>query len=681
MDQLQKGCSRAEIDAFVDQTIPQMTLTEKVGLMTGQASFFRLVWDVYVLKHYNRAAYPTRAVKRLGLPNMRFSDGPRGVVMGSSTCFPVSMARGASFDRGLEERIGAAIAQEIRARGANYYGGVCINLLRHPAWGRAQETYGEDPYHLGEMGAALVRGVQKHNVIACVKHFACNSMENMRFKVNVKAAPRTLREVYLPHFKRCLDEGAGSVMGAYNKVNGHQCCESQELLQQILRKEWGFQGFVISDFAFGIYDTVKAANNGMEVEMPSPAKYGARLAKAVQQGKVQPAVIDSAVRNILRTLLWFETRPDPQPYPAEIVLSQANIQLAQEAAEKSMVLLKNEGVLPLQRTKLKRILLVGELGTVKNIGDHGSSQVHPPYVVTPLQGLQKELPEAEIQYFDGKDLAAAKAAAQNADAVVIVAGCRHSDEGEYLSEMSKIGGDRASLRLRPDEADMIQTLGRVNPNTAVVLIGGSAIMVSEWEPQAPAILMAFYSGMQGGSALARVLLGDVNPSGKLPFSVAQAEADYPPFDRFSAEVDYGYYHGYTLLEKTGKAAQYAFGYGLSFTNFSYSQPSVKVDGKTAQISVKVRNSGKRQGAEVVQLYVGGTGSTVDRPFRLLRGFEKVDLALGEEREITFSLPKSAMAVYDETAAAWVEEDLDYTAWVGSSSRKEDLIPLQFRYNG
>lgn len=254
---LTENCSKETIRKFVDSMLGELTLEEKIGIMSGQVTEEKLMDDLFAIEHYNVKPYPTMPILRLGLPNVRFVDGPRGVVAGSATCFPVSMARGASFDRDLEEEIGKAIGAEVRAQGGNYFGGVCINLPRNPRWGRAQECYGEDTYHLGEMGAALTRGVQSQNVMACIKHYALNSIENARFKADVHTDKRTLFEVYLPHFKRCIDEGAASVMGAYNKVYGEQASESKYLLKDILRDKWNFGGFTLSDFLWAVHDDQK----------------------------------------------------------------------------------------------------------------------------------------------------------------------------------------------------------------------------------------------------------------------------------------------------------------------------------------------------------------------------------------------------------------------------------------
>ena len=290
--------SREQIEEQAQSLLQQMTLQEKVWMLNGN-------WDPIgnaqkYQNMYNPTPIETNGCPRLGVSPIGFTDGPRGVVMGHSTCFPVSMARGASFDPDLEQRIGDVIGQEARAQGANYFGGVCINLLRHPSWGRSQETYGEDPFLLGEMGKALTEGVQAHNVIACVKHYAVNNIENSRFKVNVKADERTMREVYLPHFKKCIDAGAASVMGAYNRFNDDQCCESHFLLTEVLRDDWGFEGFAISDFVAGVRHTKKAIEAGLDIEMPMPIYYQRNLLEAVEDGSVAEAAVDTAVLRILR---------------------------------------------------------------------------------------------------------------------------------------------------------------------------------------------------------------------------------------------------------------------------------------------------------------------------------------------------------------------------------------------
>lgn len=678
---LEKGMPAAEIDRAAEEILSRLTLDEKIYFMSG--SWINARWFIRDGFKYNYRPWLAGGAKRLGVPPVKFCDGPRGVVSGRSTCFPVAMARGASWDTGLEVRVGEAIGREIRAHGGNYFGGVCINLLRHPAWGRAQETFGEDPHHLGEMGAALTRGVQKHNVMACVKHYAANSIENCRFRVDVRMDERTLREVYLPHFKRCIDAGAASVMGAYNKLRGVHCCHNKYLLKDILKEEWRFTGFTLSDFIWGVKDTVEAANSGMDIEMPFTRFFGRKLKRAVRKGLVAERTIDEAVRRIVRTVLKFTLAVDPQEYGKDLIAFPEHRELAREAAEKSMVLLKNrDQALPFDRDKVRKLAVIGELATAPNIGDYGSSRVRPPYVVTILEGLRAYLEEgAEVIYCAGRDLEEAKEAARAADAAVIVAGYRHNDEGEQVLNLKKnkkvkrspYGGDRPSLSLKEKDEVLINAVAPQNDRCAVVLIGGSAIVMEAWKESAPAILMAWYPGMEGGAALARVLFGEANPGGKLPFTVPVNPADLPFFDDQAVEIEYGYYHGYTLFDKQDLAAAFPFGFGLSYTTFAYSNLQVKPLPDRFSAAVEVQNTGTRAGEEIVQLYVGLENSHVDRPIKILKGFTRVPLLPGESKTVTLVVRYADLAWYNPSRGAWEIEEKDYKIFVGPSSRQEELL--------
>ncbi len=704
--------SREEIDQRVESLLSRLKLTEKVWLLNGN-------WDIVKnqIKYknaYNPVPIKTNGNRRLGIPPIAFTDGPRGVVMGNSTCFPVSMARGAAFDRDLERQIGDAIGKEARAQGANYFGGVCINLLRHPAWGRAQETYGEDPYLVGEMGAELTRGVQRHNVMACAKHYALNNIENTRFKVDVKADERTMREVYLPHFKKCIDAGAASVMGAYNKVRGDHACESSYLLTEVLREDWGFEGFAISDFIYGVRHTKKAIEAGLDVEMPLPVHYQRNLLKAVKDGTVSESTVDQAARRVIRTLLVFQNTLDPRSYGPGDVVAEEHVQLAREAAEKSAVLIKNAGpVLPFSPS-VKKVLVVGSLAAKENTGDRGSSWVRAPHVVTPLEGLRTYLGDGvEVSHCDETEIERAKEMAADADCVVVVAGNDYNDEGEYLgmegitegehpivtglknqrmpiraklvkrvlkkmvstdgSGMGQaLGGDRASLSLKEPEIRMIREVATVNRNTVVTLVGGSMIMPTEWDQEVPAILYGWYAGMEGGTALARLLFGDVSPSGKLPFTIRKTESDLPYFSSTDLEIEYGRYHGYTLLDKNGVTPMYPFGHGLSYTTFSLAKPQVSAGEHGLSVAVTVKNTGDRDGAEVVQVYVGMPRSKVARPVKLLKGFRKISLAAGASETATIEVPRDELRYYSEEEGRWVFEPGTYRVFVGTSASESDL---------
>ncbi|MCD7736647.1 MAG: glycoside hydrolase family 3 C-terminal domain-containing protein [Lachnospiraceae bacterium] len=680
---LKENCSKDDIRAYVDQVISELTLDEKIGIMSGQITEQKLLDDLFLIEHYNVEPYPTMEVERLGLPNVRFVDGPRGVVAGSATCFPVSIARGASFDPDLEEEIGKCIGAEVRAVGGNYFGGVCVNLQRNPRWGRAQESYGEDPYHMGEMGAALVRGVQSQNVMACVKHFALNSIENARFKADVQVDMRTLQEVYLPHFRRCIEEGAASVMCAYNSVLGKHASESKLLLRDILRDQWHFEGFTLSDFLWAVYDAEKAVKGGMNIEMPCFCHYIKEIPEAIEEGRLQMEDIDEAVGYILRTTLYYETRKDPQEYGEDVLACSRHIEVAKRAAQESMVLLKNDDqVLPFDRKTTKKIVVLGELGDTENIGDHGSSKVHPYFTVTPLKGIMKKMPTAQVLYNDGKDIKRARELAEDADVVVVVAGYIHSDEGEFLadrSDIAEMGGDRKTMRLHKRDVDLIKGIKGANKNTVVSIIGSSAILIDEWQADVPAILFSFYSGMEGGNVLADILFGDTCPGGKLPYTVAASEDDYPFFDPECTEITYEYYHGYFKMEKEKKKVSYPFGYGLSYTSFEIGKPSCSVCNGTAKFSVSVTNTGACRGAEVVQLYVGCEGSAVDRPVKVLRDFKRIELEPSETKTVELSVSKEQMAYFDEAENGWKCEDIDYVAYVGNSSADENMRTYKFKF--
>jgi beta-glucosidase len=576
-------------------------------------------------------------------------------------------------------RIGEVMGIEARAQGCTLSGAVCFNLLRHPAWGRAQETYGEDQMHLGAMGAALGTGIQAHNVCATVKHYALNSMENARFKVDVRIDERSLHEVYLPHFKHALDAGVASVMSAYNKMNGEYTGQHRELLTDILRREWGFEGFVHSDWVMGVYKPYGAAA-GLDVENPEPLVFGEKLKTAVEDGQIEPQVIDQACRRILRTYYRFACAEDPLPhYGTELVAQPSHIALALEAAEKSAVLLANDRMLPLSRDKVKTLAVLGRLAAIENTGDNGSSRVRPPYVITPLAGLQAMLGESAVVSADEEDLPAAHAAAASADAVVVVVGNTAREEGEYIpgdialgqvatpSQNTAIGGDRDDLGLPADQLALLEIAIASGKPVVVVIVSGSAIMVEGWHDRVGAILQTFYSGMEGGTALAQLLFGDVSPSGKLPFTVARDRADYPFFDKDADAITYDYWHGYAKFDREGLTPRYAFGHGLSYTSFSYRALTARTTATSIEVSVAVRNDGVMAADEVVMLYIGTPGEAVPRPAKSLKAFARVRLSPGETRVVHLSVALDDLCWRDPATHSWKLESGAYRIMAGGSS--------------
>jgi beta-glucosidase len=675
MIEITKGMSEKQIEEYVDDVLNQMSLEEKVSQMKGNGLFLKVIED----RGFGKRVYDAAGSKRFNIPPFKFTDGPRGVIIPGSTCFPVSMARGASWDVNLEQRVGDVIGKEVRAHGGNLFGGVCINLLRHPSWGRAQETYGEDSFLIGEFGAALTRGVQKHNVMATAKHYAANSIENARFKVNVKMDERTLREVYLPHFKRCVEEGCATVMSAYNKVREKYCGHNDYLLRDILKGDWNFQGFVHSDWIYGVKNTVGGVTGGLDVEMPRVRYYKyKKIKRALQEGKITMGMIDEAAGRVMRTILNYVKREDPQVYEKDLIGCQEHYELALEVAEKSMVLLKNENdMLPLNKNGITKLAVFGKYATVKNTGDHGSSNVSVKKVVTPLKGIKKYLGESiEILHHNGSKNNNAKNLAKEVDAAIIVAGLNYKDEGEYIKEF-RTGGDRENLSLHANEIELIKAVASENENCIVVLIGGSAITMEEWKDQVPVILMAWYSGVKGGNALAKILFGDTNPSGKLTFTIPKDPKHLPYFDKNADEIEYGYYHGYTLFDKKGYEPAFPFGFGLSYTTFTYSNLQVEVKSDKVVGAVDVKNTGKVDGDEVVQLYIGFEKSQIDRPVKLLKGFSKVHLEPNENKTVSIEVPLKSLAWYNPESKSWEIEKIQYTIYIGPSSQNEELLSTQF----
>jgi beta-glucosidase len=662
-----------------------MTLDEKVAQMTASTNGFL---QVLMVVRYNLFTYDSGGKSRQGVPAMKFTDGPRGVTVGRSTCFPVSMARGATWDTELEERVGEAMGYEARAQGANFFGGVCINLLRHPGWGRAQETFGEDPHHLGEMGSAMVRGLQRH-VMACAKHFACNSIEESRFFVDVKVDPRTLREIYLPHFKACVDAGVASVMSAYNRVNGEYCGQNAALLDDMLRGEWGFDGFVVSDFFWGVRNGEASVRAGLDIEMQMRRFYGRRLKKLVLRGEVPEETINESVLRILRQKDRFSGVFRNTGYDKREVAGGRHTLLALEVARKSLVLLKNErGALPLDRSGIRSLAVIGERADKADLGDMGSSRVRPPRAVSPLQGIRNRAGEhVKVRFHSGKNLDEAARVAREADAVVVFAGLCWRDEGEFLPlPFFKLGGDRVCLDLPAKQEKLIRAVAVENSRCIVVLRGGSAITMESWSEKVSAILMAWYPGMEGGNAVADVLFGEVNPSGRLPLVIPKSVDALPRFDNRAKQIEYGYDHGYRLLDRQGVAPAFPFGFGLSYTTFRYERLSLegKTPGRGGSVTVRVevKNTGERAGEEVVQIYISCIGSRVQRPVRELKGFGRLFLGPGETGTLERTIPVSSLATYDVTTRKWEVEEIEYVVCAGPSSRPEDLtLRDTFRVQG
>jgi beta-glucosidase len=510
--------------------------------------------------------------------------------------------------------------------------------------------------------------------MACVKHYAANSMENARFTVDVRVDERTLHEIYLPHFRTIVEAGAASVMSAYNSVNGEWCGQNRVLLTDILRDEWGFTGFVVSDFIWGLRDPVRSLAAGLDVEMPFAQQRVRALPPALAAGDASWADVDRSALRILATQLRFAASVAPAP-SIDVVASAEHRALARTVAARSMVLLRNENLLPLDPTGLRTLAIVGRLADVANTGDHGSSDVRSPSVVTPLEGLRAALPSVQVS----GDPA-------GADAAVVVVGYTFEDEGEYvgsfdpslarlyppaddpdaLDELARvwdagpqsIGGDRDTLRLKPEDEELIRQTVAANPRTVVVVIAGAAVTMP-WADEVPAVLLAWYPGMEGGTALADVLFGSAEPGGRLPFAVPHDEADLPPFDKHATEVTYDRWYGQRKLDRDGTPAAYPLGFGLSYTRFTVDDVSVVALDAGLSVSATVANRGDRTGGHVVQVY--GWRDGVER---VLLGFSRVELDAGAQARVELAVPVDGLSTW-EGPSHWRRPTGDVRIEVGS----------------
>ena len=698
-----KNIWEIDTDSLAEELVKKMTLEEKIDQMYGEKMYKSIpkFFGNFIFKQRFPHIY-VGLNERLNIPPWVLSDGPRGARVldkdvNAVTTFPVAMARAASWNTNLEYRVHDVISKEMRANKTNYAATPCINLLRHPGWGRAQETYGEDPWLLGEFGVAAVKGIEKNNVMACPKHFALNSIENSRWVIDVSVDERALREVYLPHFKKVIQKGKpASIMSAYNKVRGKYSGSNEELLTNILKNDWEFDGFISTDWMYGVYDGIEAINAGLNVEMPWQDEYNYNSIKeGLKNGEISIKNIDELVLSTLKTRLKYAFSYDSLSYTHDLILSDSHISLAREVSEESMVLIKNDNILPFELGENFKIGVIGRLADTENTGDLGSSNSNPPYVVTSFEGIKNyHINSNNKVYLDeANDINKSVELAKELDQVILIVGYDYSDEGEYImsrgqmlksAEAKKligakgVGGDRISLKLREDDEILIKEISKVNDNVVVVYIGGSAIDMSSWEHDVPSIIFSWYSGMEGGNALAKIIYGDVNPSGKLPFTIAKNESDYPYFNPYTDTITYGYYHGYSLFEKYRKDIAYPFGHGLSYSKFKYENFNLvnyNSNDSILNFSVDLTNISNIGGKEVSQLYVGFENSEIDRPLKLLRDFKKVYLDAGEKKSINFKINKSDLSYYNTEKNKWINEKIEYNFYVGGSSNENHLMKI------
>ena len=656
--------------------IKQMTLEEKASLCDGLS-----YWE-------------TQPIERLGISAVNLNDGPHGIRKKGdpndtpkgeknllkgvpAICFPTASATACSWDPELINEMGVALGEESLKEKVSVLLGPGTNIKRSPLCGRNFEYFSEDGLLAGEMAAAFINGVQSKGIGTSLKHYAANNQETRRMTVNAVVDERTLRETYLLPFEIAVKKAQPwTVMNSYNRLNGTYAAENKWLLTDVLRKNWGFKGIVVTDWG-AENERVPGLVAGQELEMPTSSGEGARLiCEAVKNGTLDEAVLDNAVDNLVDLIKRAEGVRGDYTYDAE-----AHHQLARKIASQCMVLMKNEGnALPLKKDA--KIALIGEMARTPRYQGAGSSLINPIKLVNALdtmQGMGANVTFAPGYELKGKGkndeklIAEAKAAAQNAEAAVVFIGLTD----EYETE----GNDRKHINLPPVHNRLVEEVLSVNPNTIVVLSGGASVAMP-WANKVPAILNMFLTGQAGGEAVCDIIFGDVNPSGKLSETYPLALEDNSSFNYFpgtpvSVEYREGIYVGYKYYDTANKEVAFAFGFGLSYTTFEYSDIKLSTDNikdtDTLTVSFKLKNTGSVDGAEVAQVYVNDVESTIYRPVKELRGFKKVFLKAGEEKEVSITLDKRAFAYYNVNIGDWHVESGEFKLLVGASSRDIKLV--------
>ena len=683
--------------AKADSILKLLTLEEKIALMHGNSKF------------------SSTGVPRLGIPELKSADGPTGVreelerdsweplnlPTDSATYFPAGPSLAATWNRDLAVRYGEALGEETRARGKDILLAPSVNIIRTPLSGRNFEFFTEDPFLNAEIAVGYVRGLQSRDVAACVKHYAVNNQEFMRWGIDVLMNERTLREIYLPAYRATVQKAhALSLMGAYNKFRGWFLCENDYLLNQVLKDEWGFRGVVISDWG-ATHSTTHAAMHGLDIEMGSRGKYedyffAKALLDSVQAGVVPLSVIDDHARRILYVMLNCRTMEENRCRGS--LCTPENFRTAYNVASEAIVLLKNtQNLLPLNSEKIKKLAVLGENAVHRHAKEGFGAGVKTKYEITPLEGLQTKLGDrVQIRFAQGYRekydlietgrrwkirvpnntpdstlIQEAVEIAGTSDAVIIFCGSNRSIESEAR--------DRADMSLPFGQVELIQAVAQVNPNTAVVMIASAPYDLTVIEPAVSTLLWGWFNGSESGTALADVLFGDVNPSGKLPFTMPVRLEDSPAhaLDAYPGEDNTVYYKegilvGYRWFDTKEIDPLYCFGHGLSYTRFDYTD--LQTDKQTysrddtIRVSCRIGNTGKAAGAEIVQVYMHDVESRVMRPAKELKGFDKVFLKTGRKKRVEILIPVKDLAYFDDFRRAWVVEPGDFELLVGASSR-------------
>jgi len=652
------------VENRVEDLLSRMTLREKIDYIGGTNSFY------------------IREIQRLDIPPIKMSDGPMGARNnGPTTCYPAGIALAATWDTDMARKIGEALGRDCRARGVNILLAPAVNIYRSPLCGRNFEYMGEDPFLTAGLVVPLIEGIQSQQVLATVKHFACNNEEWDRHNISSEVDERTLNEIYLPAFKAAVQEAkVGCVMTAYNLLNGVHCSQNDWLINQTLKSEWGFEGFVMSDWT-STYDAVGCANGGLDLEMPS-AKFmnETNLLPAIQAGQATESVIDDKVRRILRTIIaaGFLDRPQLR---ADIPLDDpTNDAVALAGARESIVLLKNQRhILPLDSSKIKTIAVLGPNSDLAVYCGGGSAFTRVFHAVTISEGIQ-QIAGDSIKILNSNQPQDAPRLASQADVAVVCVGFnqrpvngRRTPQGTYEGE----GHDR-SFDLPDGQADLIRAVAAANPHTIVVINSGGGVAWDGWLDKVPSVLQAWYSGQESGRAVAEILFGQVNPSGKLPATFERRAQDNPTYpyyhinDGHKTPYGEGIFVGYRGYDQNKTKPQFCFGFGLSYTAFKYSKIDVEPKqipaNGTVTVSVKVKNTGRCLGDEIVQLYIHPRSSSVPWPPKELRGFQRVSLNPGDKKTVTFTLPASQLAYYDVKSHGFIVEPGVFDLMVGSSSR-------------
>ena len=653
------------LEQRVDDLFNRLTTEERLSMFTG-------------------TDFSTRPIPRLGVPIMDMADAGQGVrgggarLTGPATYFGSGVLLASTWDRDLVRQVGQAIAEELRNKGTGgqIILGPAVNIHRSPLGGRDSEYYSEDPFLASEICVPYIQGVQSTGVGACVKHFACNNEEVDRGFVNVIVDERTLREIYLPAFEAAVKRGhVWNVMSSYNRVNGHHSSANWYLDTCILRGDWGFDGMVMSDWG-GVHEIVGVLNAGNDLEMPGPGLLtAANLASAREDGELTQATIDASMHRILRNVIRTGTL-DPKPAPDHAVVgSPAHLKIAHDGAAEGMILLKNDdAVLPLDRSQVKNIAVFGAKAQHWQLGGGGSPDLTPTRAIYPLEAITKLAGDGtKVTYAEGNPSDDVAALAKSADVALVFVGSHN--EGE--------GSDRDSMNLDQGQADLIRTVAAANSRTVVIVSSGGPCLMTDWLASVPGVIQAPFPGQEGGTAIAEILFGDINPSGKLTDTYAKAREDYPDFGNFpgtKGTVHYteGIYVGYRYFDKKQIEPAFPFGYGLSYTTFKYgnlhlAQNAWEPNG-TLTATVDITNTGKRPGAEVAQLYIHTDDPQIDRPVRELKGFDRLTLQPGETKTAHFTLDPRAFAYCDVPGKQWKADRGDYTIEVGRNSR--DLVEQQ-----